>query len=198
MLAAARNLLELVRFSHTVFALPFALLSAALAWRDEPFRGPDLAGVLLCMVFARSAAMAFNRLVDRRLDADNPRTVGRHLPAGLLSVAAVRAFTAACSFAFVASTLLFLPNRWPLFLSVPVLLFLLGCLLYAGSLGHEWALDDTAVYTENPAVQDGLSGVRRILTSDAYAHLYEQMDRPAELSGGRYRPLSLITFALDE
>src|SRR5436190_13361961 len=89
----ARKLLELIRFSHTVFALPFALLSAALAWADEPFRWQDLAGILLCMVFARSAAMAFNRLADRHLDAANPRTATRHLPAGTLSIAAVWAFT---------------------------------------------------------------------------------------------------------
>lgn len=121
-----RHLLGLIRFSHTVFALPFALLSAALAWREVPFRWRDLVGILLCMVFARSAAMAFNRLADRRIDAANPRTAGRHIPAGLLSVAAVRGFTVACSLAFVASTLLFRPNPWPLLLSVPVLLFLLG------------------------------------------------------------------------
>ncbi|HEX6986266.1 MAG TPA: UbiA-like polyprenyltransferase, partial [Planctomycetaceae bacterium] len=100
--------------------------SAALAWRETAFRPRDLAGILLCMVFARSAAMAFNRLVDRDVDAANPRTAGRHLPAGLLSVAAVRVFTLACCVGFVASTLLFWPNRWPLVLSGPVLLFLLG------------------------------------------------------------------------
>lgn len=121
-----RQFLELIRFSHTVFALPFALLAAVLAWRDVAFRLRDLAGILLCMVFARSAAMAFNRLVDREIDAANPRTAARHLPAGLLSVPAVTLFTIVCSLAFIASTALFLPNRWPLILSVPVLLFLLG------------------------------------------------------------------------
>lgn len=121
-----RSFLELIRFSHTVFALPFALLSAVLAWRETPFRAQDLLGILLCMVFARSAAMAFNRLVDRGIDADNPRTAGRHLPAGTLSVAAVALFTAGSAFGFVACTLLFLPNRWPLILSLPVLGFLLG------------------------------------------------------------------------
>ena len=123
-----RQLLELIRFSHTVFALPFALLAAVLAWRepDTKFRGQDLAGILFCLVFARSAAMAFNRLVDRRLDAQNPRTRGRHLPTGSLSVAAVTLFTLACSAGFLASTLLFLPNQWPIFLSVPVLAVLLG------------------------------------------------------------------------
>lgn len=121
-----RQFLELIRFSHTVFALPFALLSAWLAWQTTPFRLQDLVGILLCMVLARSAAMAFNRLVDRDIDADNPRTARRHLPAGLLSARSVAIFTLACSLMFVAATLLFLPNRWPLVLSVPVLLFLLG------------------------------------------------------------------------
>lgn len=130
MFTHARRLLELIRFSHTVFALPFALLAAALAWRDEPFRWQDLVGILLCMVFARSAAMAFNRLADRSIDARNPRTATRHLPAGLLRAGSVWAFTAVCSAAFVASTLLFQyrtpPNPWPLYLSGPVLLFVLG------------------------------------------------------------------------
>ena len=128
MLQRLRHLLELIRFSHTVFALPFALLSAALAWHlpDSPFAWTQLAGIVLCMVFARSAAMAFNRVADRRFDEENPRTAKRHLPAGLLSLTTVVAFTLICSAGFVASTLLFLPNRWPLILSVPVLLFLLG------------------------------------------------------------------------
>jgi len=121
-----RHFLGLIRFSHTVFALPFALLSAIMAWQEAPFRWRDLIGILLCMVFARSAAMAFNRLVDRRIDASNPRTAGRHLPAGLLSIPAVIAFTVACAAGFALSTLLFLPNRWPLILCGPVMLFLLG------------------------------------------------------------------------
>src|SRR5580704_12895080 len=123
---AIRKLLELVRFSHTVFALPFALLAATLAWVDEPFRSLDLAGILICMVAARSAAMAFNRLVDHRLDEKNPRTAGRHMPAGLLSRRSVAIFTLACSAAFLAGSLLFLPNRLPLYLSLPVFALLLG------------------------------------------------------------------------
>ncbi len=133
MLVRLRQLLEMIRFSHTLFALPFALLAAAMAWAANarsdppiPFRWQELLGILLCMVTARSAAMSFNRLADRRLDAVNPRTRQRHLPAGLLSVPSVVLFTAVCSLGFVASTLLFLPNRWPLWASVPVLLFLLG------------------------------------------------------------------------
>ena len=61
-----------------------------------PFRWRDLLGIFVCMAAARSAAMAFNRLADRRLDALNPRTRTRHLPSGVLSVAAVAAFTAVC------------------------------------------------------------------------------------------------------
>src|SRR5438477_1524474 len=88
------TLLEMIRFSHTLFALPFALLSALLAWqKPDSFRWLDLAGILLCMVFARSAAMAFNRLADRHLDAANPRTFQRHLPTGQLSPAGVWMFT---------------------------------------------------------------------------------------------------------
>jgi len=126
-----RAFLEMIRFSHTLFALPFALLSAALAWKAEnQIRILDVTGILLCMVFARSAAMAFNRIVDRGVDAKNPRTAGRHLPSGRLTVASVWMFLLVCSVGFVASTLLFLirepPNAWPLILSVPVLLFIGG------------------------------------------------------------------------
>src|SRR5262245_23796274 len=125
MLYRVRQLLELIRFSHTVFALPFALSSALLAWQKPgTFRWLDLLGILLCMVFARSTAMAVNRLADRHFDALNPRTSQRHLPAGSLSPSLVAAFTVLCAGGFVASTLLFLldepPNPWPLYLSVPV------------------------------------------------------------------------------
>ncbi len=112
-----------------------------LAWIViKAIRWQELVGILLCMVFARSAAMAFNRLADRRIDAANPRTATRHLPAGVLSVTQVTAFAVACSLAFVASTLLFLPNRLPLFLSVPVLLFLLAYSYTKRftSLAHFW------------------------------------------------------------
>jgi len=128
MLQTIRHFLELIRFSHTVFALPFALLSAVLAWSqpDSVFRLRDLFGILLCMVAARSAAMAFNRLVDRRIDAGNPRTARRHLPAGILSVRSVVVFTVLMSVLFVAATAIFLPRRLPLLLAGPVLLFLLG------------------------------------------------------------------------
>jgi len=164
-----RSFLEMIRFSHTVFALPFALLAAVMAWRltaqelgffeelraritavqndtfihdtyivvngvrreltsDQraAFRWQELIAIVLCMVFARSAAMAFNRLADRDIDAANPRTAKRHIPAGVLSVRSVRFFALASSAGFVVSTLLFWPNQLPLYLSVPVLLFLCG------------------------------------------------------------------------
>ncbi len=128
------RMLEMIRFSHTLFALPFALLAALMAWtenaRSSPpvaFRYLDLAGILACMVFARSTAMAFNRIADRRLDAINPRTQMRHLPGGVVSVGSAVLFTALCAVGFVASTLLFLPHNWiPLYASIPVLLFLIG------------------------------------------------------------------------
>jgi 4-hydroxybenzoate polyprenyltransferase len=142
-----RLILEMIRFSHTLFALPFALWAAAMAWAlgarsvpAVPFRWQDLLGILFCMVTARSAAMAANRIVDRSIDARNPRTAKRHLPAGLLRVGSVTLFAIASSAGFVASTLLFLPNRLPLYLSVPVLAFLVGY-SYAKrftSLAHVW------------------------------------------------------------
>jgi 4-hydroxybenzoate polyprenyltransferase len=155
----------MIRFSHTVFALPFALFAAVMAWhlraiemtkfagplRDEllrfsparttpgshiwffwpsgfgfAWRWHEVLGLLLCMVTARSFAMSANRLADRELDALNPRTADRHLPTGRLSVARVRAFALANMIVFVLATLLFLPNRLPLYLSVPVLVFLWG------------------------------------------------------------------------
>lgn len=133
MLRRLRDILEMIRFSHTLFALPFALLAAVMAWtrgaRQDPpvaWRWQELLGIVLCMVTARSAAMAFNRIADWRLDAENPRTRMRHIPAGTLSVTSVIAFAVATSLGFVASTLIFLPNRLPIYLALPVLAFLLG------------------------------------------------------------------------
>ncbi len=83
------ELLEAIKFQHSVFALPFALTATLLALRGTAMSGPDLAWklawIIVAMVAARSAAMAFNRLIDARMDALNPRTAGRALPAGRLS-----------------------------------------------------------------------------------------------------------------
>jgi len=142
MLQRVRSLLAMIKFSHTFFALPFALLSATLAWQEKPGHWWDLVGLLLCMVFARSAAMAFNRLADRHIDARNPRTAGRHLPSGQLSPLAVWLFTVVCAAGFVGSTSIFWmsENPWPFYLSVPLLLFI-GAYSYAKRftvLAHFW------------------------------------------------------------
>jgi 4-hydroxybenzoate polyprenyltransferase len=99
--------LSFVRFSHSVFALPFALTGALLAWREHPFSWLQVAWIVVCMVSARSAAMGFNRLVDARMDALNPRTAMRELPRGLLSKPEATMFVIAASaiFVFAASRL---------------------------------------------------------------------------------------------
>ncbi|MGB7161402.1 MAG: 4-hydroxybenzoate octaprenyltransferase [Tepidisphaeraceae bacterium] len=117
-----------IKVSHTVFAMPWAILSAAMAW--DVVRGPiagKLALVVVCMVAARTVAMAANRLLDAEIDARNPRTARRAVPSGRLSRAFVSGALALCAAVFVGATALFWTmygNPWPLILSVPVLLFL--------------------------------------------------------------------------
>ncbi len=105
---AARTVLfgRMIRFSHSVFALPFALASAVLAAGTE-FPWQKLGWILLAMVGARSAAMGFNRLADQAIDARNPRTAGRELPRGLLSRTEVALFVAfsAAALVFAAAML---------------------------------------------------------------------------------------------
>lgn len=100
-----RKFLSLIKFSHTVFALPFALVGYALGVRAAGFDWVILCQVVLCMVFARSAAMAFNRLVDRTYDAQNPRTATREIPAGKLSPQTVTTLVVVCSVGFVLTAL---------------------------------------------------------------------------------------------
>jgi 4-hydroxybenzoate polyprenyltransferase len=95
--------LSFVRFSHSVFALPFALTGALLAWRDHPFSWAQVAWIVVCMVSARSAAMGFNRLVDARLDALNPRTAMRELPRGAMSRVEAALFVAVSAIVFVVA-----------------------------------------------------------------------------------------------
>jgi 4-hydroxybenzoate polyprenyltransferase len=134
----------MIKFSHTLFALPFALMGAALAVSKPGVVVTGVkpwVGILICMVGARSAAMAFNRIVDRRIDAKNPRTATRHIPSGVLSTRSVAIFTVVSCSIFLAGTALFLPeNPWPLRLSSPVLLWLLGYSLAKRftSLAHVW------------------------------------------------------------
>ena len=99
--------LSFVRFSHSVFALPFALTGALLAWREQPFSWWQVFWIVVCMVSARSAAMAFNRLVDAKMDGLNPRTAMRELPRGVLSKPEATVFVIVTSavFVFAASRL---------------------------------------------------------------------------------------------
>jgi len=105
MLKRLRLTLEMIKFEHSVFALPFALTGALLAFRESGYdtRGlwPKLGWIVLAMVGARSAAMAFNRIVDADIDSRNPRTRMRHLPAGLLSPGFAWGFVAAASAVFL-------------------------------------------------------------------------------------------------
>lgn len=180
-----RRMLEMIRFSHTVFAIPFALLACVWACVTPvpvasylvhfPVVAPraqettasialmaglaadrlrlaiahDLTGeqillrilgVLLCMISARSAAMAFNRLVDVKFDAGNPRTAGRHLVSGELSRRQVWAFFVAMVLMFFLSCLLFLPNWLPLAGALPVLFWICGYSLAKRftSAAHLW------------------------------------------------------------
>jgi len=97
--------LEMIKFEHSVFALPFALTGALLAFRDSGYEaagvGVKLAWIVVAMVGARSAAMAFNRLVDAAIDGRNPRTRMRQLPAGMLSRGFAWCFVAGSSAIFV-------------------------------------------------------------------------------------------------
>jgi len=93
--------LSFVRFSHSVFALPFALTGALLAWRTEPFSWGQVGWIVVCMVSARSAAMGFNRAVDARFDALNPRTAMREIPRGVMSLREAAVFVVVSSAVFV-------------------------------------------------------------------------------------------------
>ena len=115
-----------IKVSHTVFALPWAVLATFLAARGWPHPG-QLLLILMCMVTARTVAMSANRLLDAELDAINPRTARRAIPSGALSRGLVLLVLVSCAIGFIASTAGFLAiynNRWPLILSLPVLLFL--------------------------------------------------------------------------
>jgi 4-hydroxybenzoate polyprenyltransferase len=106
--------LEMIKWEHSVFALPFALCGAMLAAGGMP-TAAELGWILLCMVSARSAAMAFNRLADARIDAANPRTATRAIPAGILSQKFVTLFVVAACVIFVLAAAQL--NRLTLYLS---------------------------------------------------------------------------------
>ncbi|MCB0704178.1 MAG: putative 4-hydroxybenzoate polyprenyltransferase [Saprospiraceae bacterium] len=100
-----KSYLSLIKFSHTVFALPFALVGFTLGvLKTGSFNGQVLLLVLLCMIFARSAAMAFNRYLDRNIDQANPRTANREIPAGVISPKNALLFVIINCLLFIATT----------------------------------------------------------------------------------------------
>jgi len=118
-----RVTLEMIKWEHSIFALPFALTGAVLAANGWPSLR-TIALIVLCMVAARTAAMAFNRLVDAEIDAANPRTKMRALPAGVLRRGFVAAFVALSILVFLVGAVLL--NRLCLLLSPIALLVILG------------------------------------------------------------------------
>lgn len=118
--------LSLIKFSHTIFALPFALIGFYLAhvkYQPTDFNAKFIL-VLLAMIFARSSAMAFNRYVDRDIDAKNPRTKDREIPSGKISNQAALGFILVSMSAFIATT--YFINKLCFFLSPIALLVILG------------------------------------------------------------------------
>src|SRR4029079_16512696 len=141
-MSTVKNYLSLIKFTHTIFAMPFALIGFFLGifsysfsvvpgwhsivypplfWEDSIIR---LILVILCMVFARSAAMAFNRYLDRSFDAKNPRTAIREIPAGIISANKALPFTVISSFPFIITC--YFINRLCFFLSPVALSVVLG------------------------------------------------------------------------
>jgi 4-hydroxybenzoate polyprenyltransferase len=126
-MADIRNYLSLIKFSHTVFALPFAVVGffMAIETTEKEFRPMLLVLVLLCMVFARSAAMAFNRYIDRDIDAQNPRTAQvREIPNGTIEAHKALLFTVLMAIAFIVTT--YFINPLCFYLSPVALLVILG------------------------------------------------------------------------
>jgi 4-hydroxybenzoate polyprenyltransferase len=115
---------RMIKFEHTIFALPFALAAAAIAARGHGLTVARVAGIIVAMAAARTAAMGFNRIADRHIDARNPRTASRELPRGAVSLRAAWALTLASAAVFVGAAALLGPLC--LALSPVALLFLFG------------------------------------------------------------------------
>jgi 4-hydroxybenzoate polyprenyltransferase len=196
---------RLVKFSHTAFAMPFALLAAFLAGAKR--RGDfihcgwfwlDLALVVLAMVAARSAAMAFNRIVDRGYDAANPRTAARELPTGRLTVRAAWIFYALCSAAFFVlcgAFWLLEKNPWPILLALPVLAMLSGysfakrftawCHVWLGaSLGISPLAAWVAISPDTFGLAALVLGAAVVLWVAGFDVLYSLQDLPVDLRQG--------------
>jgi 4-hydroxybenzoate polyprenyltransferase len=123
---SVRDYFSLVKFSHTVFALPFALIgfSLAVSQPDQNFSLKLLLLIILCMVFARNTAMGFNRYADRQFDALNPRTSSREIPAGRIDMRSALVFVIVNAILFILTTSFI--NRLTLFLSPVALIVIMG------------------------------------------------------------------------
>jgi 4-hydroxybenzoate polyprenyltransferase len=123
---SVKNYLSLVKFSHTIFAMPFALIGYALAVAkpEYDFSIRLLLLIILCMIFARNAAMGFNRLADQKFDAINPRTKSREIPTGIVDTGAAATFVIINVILFIITTSFI--NRLTLYLSPVALLVILG------------------------------------------------------------------------
>ena len=128
------NYASLVRFSHTIFALPFAMASLALAWPKHPVTLHNLFWILVAMVGARTAAMGFNRLADRKFDAMNPRTKGWELPQGKVTVSEAALLTLVASLMLVAAAY---QLNWTCFVLSPLALAIV--FLYSLTKRFTWA-----------------------------------------------------------
>lgn len=125
-MTAVKNYLSLIKFSHTIFAMPFALIGYVLGLEAVGYEFSFLTFlfIILCMVFARTAAMAFNRYLDRQFDALNPRTAIREIPKGIISPRQALLFTIINCILFIATT--WFINRICFYLSPVALLVILG------------------------------------------------------------------------
>jgi 4-hydroxybenzoate polyprenyltransferase len=125
-MAKFKNYLSFVKFSHSIFAMPFAILGVFLAFElnEIEFEWTILIFIILCMIFARNAAMGFNRYLDREIDSKNPRTKNREIPSGILSPKAALIFVFINSALFIATT--FFINNLVFLLSPIALLIVLG------------------------------------------------------------------------
>ena len=153
-MTALRHFLDAIKFEHTVFALPFAYVAMVLAadgWPDVRVVG----WVTLAMVSGRTLAMSVNRLADRWFDARNPRTRGRHLPAGLLTPAQVTTAAVAAGAAFLASA--WMLNPLCLALSPLAILFLVG---YSYTKRFTWLSHWILGFTDGIAAAGGWIAVR--------------------------------------
>jgi 4-hydroxybenzoate polyprenyltransferase len=123
---SVKNYFSLVKFSHTIFAMPFALIGFSLAVSQPEYnlKIKLLLLVVLCMIFARNTAMGFNRIADREFDALNPRTIKREIPSGKISSKAATIFVIINAVLFIITTSFI--NRLTLFLSPVALLVITG------------------------------------------------------------------------